>query len=121
MIPMSFSRHSLVVLAIGAVFIFATGAIIGGNAAATGLEPIAENESVPPLGESVEAEFRADGSPASVATFAGRLAALGDYGAAVGYASVQTVGVAATQAWLSALVFGTMATQVYRVYRRLRR
>jgi hypothetical protein len=120
MMPIPYSRHTLFVLTLGAVFIFSMGAMVGGNAAAAGLEPIAENESVPPVGDHVEQEFRGDGFPASVATFAGGLASLGDYGAAVGYASVKTIGVAATQAWLSALVLGTVATQVYRVWRRLR-
>jgi hypothetical protein len=121
MMPIPYSRYTPFVLLVGAVMIFGMGATVGANAAAGGHQPIAENESVPPLGEHVEQEFRADGFPASVAAFAGGLASLGDYGAAVGYASVKTIGVTATQAWLWALVLGTTAGTGIYSYRRVRR
>jgi hypothetical protein len=124
--PLPSSGSTLVVVVVGSIMIFSTGAVIGANEAAVGHEPIAENESVPPLGEYVADDIRQNSSfppvvrPA-VAEFAHSMASLADYGAAIGYASVERIGKRATQIWLQALIVLTILGTGFRAYRLVRR
>ena len=120
--PLPSSGSTLVVLVVGSIMIFSAGAVIGANEAAVGHEPIAENESVPPLGEYAADDIRQNSSfppvvrPA-VAEFAHSLASLADYGAAIGYASVERIGKRATQLWVHGLVVLTLLGTAFRAYR----
>jgi len=117
------SRTTLLVFVVGVVMIFAAGAGVGANEAATGGQPIAENESVPPLGDTIRDDFRDEFSDAPgpvtvmLAQFGHNMGTLGDYGAAIGYASVERVGMRGTQIWLYGLVIGTFAGCCFRTYR----
>jgi len=126
MIGLPSSGTTLVVLVVGSIMIFSAGAVIGANEAAVGHEPIAENESVPPLGDYIAEDIRQNSSlppvvrPA-VAEFAHSMASLADYGAAIGYASVERVGERATQIWLQALIVLTVLGTGFQAYRVVRR
>ena len=122
MIGIPSSGSMLVVMVVGSIMIFTAGAVVGANTAAIGQEPIAENESIPPLGEYVADDIRQNSSlppvvrPA-VAEFAHSMASLGDYGAAIGYASVERIGKRATQLWVHGLVVLTLLGTAFRAYR----
>jgi len=122
MIGIPSSGTTLVVLIVGSIMIFTTGAIVGANTAAIGQEPIAENKSIPPVGEYAAEDIRQNSSlPAvirpAVAEFAHSIASLADYGAAFGYASVERIGERATQLWLHGLVVLTVLGTAFRAYR----